>query len=181
MSIYASLWQLKFPKDGDDYVGCEWITVTAGYGLWMTSRSRRTTRHEREVTGAASPRTDATEPAHYHLRPWGVMDLPNYSVLIAGLDHWFPPSEEIAEPRLTEKLCRLLDVPSLPLHMPPPDQEDPMAPPSEITAWQFPEWFVTQDVNIAGGAKTALLWLIAFRPCWTTAPSRPCIERSGSA
>lgn len=29
MSIYATLWQLKFPKDGDDYPGCEWITVTA--------------------------------------------------------------------------------------------------------------------------------------------------------
>jgi hypothetical protein len=29
MSIYATLWQLKFPKDGDDYIGCEWITVTA--------------------------------------------------------------------------------------------------------------------------------------------------------
>ncbi len=29
MSIYATLWQLKFPKDGDDYLGCEWITVIA--------------------------------------------------------------------------------------------------------------------------------------------------------
>lgn len=29
MSIYATLWQLKFPKDGDDYFGCEWMTVTA--------------------------------------------------------------------------------------------------------------------------------------------------------
>jgi len=29
MSIYATLWKLKFPKDGDDYPGCEWITVTA--------------------------------------------------------------------------------------------------------------------------------------------------------
>ena len=29
MSIYATLWQLKFPRDGDDYLGCEWITVTA--------------------------------------------------------------------------------------------------------------------------------------------------------
>lgn len=29
MSIYATLWQLKFPSDGDDYLGCEWITVTA--------------------------------------------------------------------------------------------------------------------------------------------------------
>ena len=29
MSIYATLWSLKFPKDGDDYFGCEWIKVTA--------------------------------------------------------------------------------------------------------------------------------------------------------
>ncbi len=29
MSIYATLWKLKFPRDGDDYPGCEWITVTA--------------------------------------------------------------------------------------------------------------------------------------------------------
>jgi hypothetical protein len=29
MSIYATLWQLKFPRNGDDYLGCEWITVTA--------------------------------------------------------------------------------------------------------------------------------------------------------
>ncbi len=29
MSIYATLWQLKFPRDGDDHLGCEWITVIA--------------------------------------------------------------------------------------------------------------------------------------------------------
>jgi hypothetical protein len=29
MSIYATLWTLKFPKDGDDYLECEWIKVTA--------------------------------------------------------------------------------------------------------------------------------------------------------
>ena len=29
MSIYATLWKLKFPQHGDDYPGCEWITVTA--------------------------------------------------------------------------------------------------------------------------------------------------------
>lgn len=29
MSIYATLWQLKFPREGDDYLGCEWITVIA--------------------------------------------------------------------------------------------------------------------------------------------------------
>ncbi len=29
MSIYATLWNLKFPKDGDDFSGSEWIEVTA--------------------------------------------------------------------------------------------------------------------------------------------------------
>ena len=29
MSIYATLWWLKFPRCGDDYVGCESIRVTA--------------------------------------------------------------------------------------------------------------------------------------------------------
>ena len=29
MSIYATLWTLKFPKEGDETVGCEWIEVTA--------------------------------------------------------------------------------------------------------------------------------------------------------
>jgi len=29
MSIYATLWTLKFPKDGDDHPGCDWVTVMA--------------------------------------------------------------------------------------------------------------------------------------------------------
>ena len=29
MSIYATLWKLKFPKEGDEYLGCDWIDVTA--------------------------------------------------------------------------------------------------------------------------------------------------------
>src|ERR1022692_5336904 len=29
MSIYATLWSLKFPKFGDDHIGCDWIRVTA--------------------------------------------------------------------------------------------------------------------------------------------------------
>ena len=29
MSIYATIWSLRFPRYGDDYVGCEWIEVTA--------------------------------------------------------------------------------------------------------------------------------------------------------
>jgi hypothetical protein len=29
MSIYATLWQLKFPRYGDDHTDCEWIDVIA--------------------------------------------------------------------------------------------------------------------------------------------------------
>ena len=29
MSIYATLWKLKFPKEGDYHAGCDWIEVTA--------------------------------------------------------------------------------------------------------------------------------------------------------
>jgi hypothetical protein len=43
------------------------------------------------------------------------------------------------------KLKHLLDVSALKLYAPPPDQEDPTAPQTGITAWQFPEWFITQE------------------------------------
>jgi hypothetical protein len=29
MSIYATLWSLKFPRYGDSYMGCEWVEVWA--------------------------------------------------------------------------------------------------------------------------------------------------------
>ena len=29
MSIYATLWKLQFPKEGDEHLNCEWIEVTA--------------------------------------------------------------------------------------------------------------------------------------------------------
>lgn len=29
MSIYATLWRLKFPRYGDDHSGCEWLEVLA--------------------------------------------------------------------------------------------------------------------------------------------------------
>lgn len=29
MSIYATLWKLRFPKEGDKHAGCDWIEVTA--------------------------------------------------------------------------------------------------------------------------------------------------------
>lgn len=78
--------------------------------------------------------------------PGAMLDLPNHSVLVGGLDYWTGQTQEILEPRLTAKLQALLDVPSLKLFAPPPDQEDPTAPQTGISAWQFPEWFITQDI-----------------------------------
>ena len=80
--------------------------------------------------------------------PGAPLDLPNYSVLVGGLDEWSKDGrEEIHELRLSAKLKRLLELPDLKLFTPPPDNEDPTAPQTGITAWQFPEWFITQDVE----------------------------------
>jgi len=57
--------------------------------------------------------------------PGSMVDLPNHSVLIAGLDHWSKGGEEIVEPRLVEKLQRLLELPALKLYSPPPDEDKP--------------------------------------------------------
>lgn len=77
--------------------------------------------------------------------PGAMVDLPNYSVLIAGLEYWNPLGDEIVEPRLVEKLEKLLGVPALKLRLPPPDPDDLNAPPTGLTVWQFPEWFITQE------------------------------------
>ena len=79
--------------------------------------------------------------------PGAMLDLPNHSVLIAGLDFWSKGGDEVIEPRLTEKLATLLDIPTLRLFTPPSEQEDPTAPSTGIDCFQFPEWFITQDVE----------------------------------
>ena len=90
--------------------------------------------------------------------PGAMMDLPRHSVLVAGLEYWTPGGEVVYEPRLTEKLRRLLEVPSIQLRTPPPENDDPTAPKTGIDAWQFPQWFITQDVNMAeSGFRTRML------------------------
>ena len=79
--------------------------------------------------------------------PGAMLELPDYSVLVGGLEHWSSGGEEIDEPRLVQKLVDLLEVPSLRLHAPPPEQDDLSQPQTGITGWQFPEWFITQDVQ----------------------------------
>ena len=77
--------------------------------------------------------------------PGALLDLPNYSALVGGLDHWSQQGRvEIYEPRLLAKLRTLLGVAQLRLFSPPPELDDPSVPGTGITAWQFPEWFIVQ-------------------------------------
>lgn len=92
--------------------------------------------------------------------PGALLDLPNHSVIVGGLDDWNGVGEEVHEARLVEKVIKLLKTPGLKLYAPPPDNEDPTAPVTGIRAWQFPEWFITQDLMDAikpGGIRSRLL------------------------
>ena len=95
--------------------------------------------------------------------PGAMLDLPDHSVLVAGLDYWSAGGDEIPEPRLVEKLKLLLGVTRLRLLSPPPDQEDPTAPPTGIDAWQFPEWFITQVVDSADPTSTVRSRMLVHR------------------
>ena len=97
--------------------------------------------------------------------PGSMMDLPDHSVMISGLDHWSKGGDEIFEPRLVEKLKTLFDPPlkSLHLYAPPPDLDDPTAPQTGIAAWQFPEWFITQDVDTSPNAGMARSRMLVHR------------------
>jgi Domain of unknown function (DUF1998) len=76
--------------------------------------------------------------------PGSMFDLPNHSVIVGGLDYW-TLGDEVLEPRLVAKLRDFLTIPTLSLHAPPPDNEDPTSTQKTgITCWQFPEWFITQ-------------------------------------
>lgn len=79
--------------------------------------------------------------------PGSMVDLPRHSVLVGGLDSWSPGGESISEPRLSQKLAGLLGVPTVDLKTPPPADDDPSSATTGITAFQFPEWFITQDLE----------------------------------
>src|ERR1017187_7130895 len=90
--------------------------------------------------------------------PGSMMDLPNHSVLVAGLDFWSLGGEPVSEPRLSQKLARVLDVPTVDLKTPPLAEDDPTAPSTGITGFQFPEWFVTQDQEGQSAGGRSRLW-----------------------
>ena len=79
--------------------------------------------------------------------PGSMVDLPNAAVMISGLDNWSYDQKNIPfvnEPRLIEKLRRILSVETLTLRKPPPSIEDARSFHPRINVWRFPEWFVVQ-------------------------------------
>jgi hypothetical protein len=87
--------------------------------------------------------------------PGAMMDLPDYAVILGGLDHWAGYAERpITEERLAAKVNALLKRDSVRFYAPPPDPDDPLAPVTGITAWLFPEWFVAQLEMREGGVRS---------------------------
>ena len=79
--------------------------------------------------------------------PGAMIDLPDESVIISGLQDWsYLRREKIDEPRLTAKLKRILEVPSIELHTPPRHEEnaEKAAP---VAARIFPTWFIVKDAK----------------------------------
>lgn len=76
--------------------------------------------------------------------PGSMVDLPDYSVLIGGLNHWKGDRQRIYEDRLAGRVSEILGVNSIALYAPPVDTPDPAASPTGITAFTFPAWFVAQ-------------------------------------
>lgn len=84
--------------------------------------------------------------------PGSMVDLPNHSVLIGGLNRWQFSSKgkrEITEDRLVKKIYdrfqkRYPDLSTIKLYEPPENSDDGMGERTGITAFIFPAWFVAQ-------------------------------------
>jgi hypothetical protein len=84
--------------------------------------------------------------------PGSMVDLPNDSVLIGGLNGWSFSSKgkrEIAEDRLVKKIYdrfqkRYPDLNTIKLYEPPENSDDGQVKRTGITAFIFPAWFVAQ-------------------------------------
>ncbi len=76
--------------------------------------------------------------------PGSMVDLPNRSVLIGGLEYWQGDKERIHEQRLEGWLQERLGVPELRLYAPPVDDGGLNGPRTGIAAFLFPTWFLGQ-------------------------------------
>jgi hypothetical protein len=100
--------------------------------------------------------------------PGSMVDLPNTSIIIGGLNHWKFGSERkrIYEERLEAKLHQLLSVGEIKMFEPPASNQDPTMGRTGITSFVFPEWVVAQVDQI---------WTAPNRKEYRT---RPLLKRS---
>ena len=93
--------------------------------------------------------------------PGALMDLPETSIIIGGLDHWYysgTKDPNIEEPRLIAKIRARLDNPHLTLRKPPANEDDQPGRTSGITGWMFPQWFLVQEtIEASGGTRRRLV------------------------
>ncbi|MCY7367638.1 MAG: DUF1998 domain-containing protein [Chamaesiphon sp.] len=112
--------------------------------------------------------------------PGSMVDLPEASVLIGGLNYWkFDPQQkrEIVEERLSTKICEKLrhrypELGSVKLYEPPTSNRDSNSGNVGVKAFQFPIWFV---------AQTEETWTSPTRKVYRTRPLVPFAQlTSGS-
>ena len=93
--------------------------------------------------------------------PGALMDLPETSIIMGGLDYWYYSSTKdpnIEEPRLIAKIRARLDNPHLTLRKPPANEDDQPGRTSGITGWVFPQWFLVQEtIEAPGGTRRRLV------------------------
>ena len=83
--------------------------------------------------------------------PGAMIDLPEYSVIVSGLQDWAAlRREKVNEPRLAAKLRRILETPVLDLFTPPRHEENAQRT-APVGARIFPTWFIVKDARPAPG------------------------------
>lgn len=90
--------------------------------------------------------------------PGAMLDLPEHSVIVGGLDGWRGvEAHPIHEPRLAAKVQQALGVGAVKLYAPPGWDDAPNAPHTGVTAYRFPRWFVAQgrdcELPMADGTR----------------------------
>src|SRR4051812_36915334 len=87
--------------------------------------------------------------------PGSLLDLPNHSVIVGGLDTWrwisgdIKDRKTVTEGRLANKLRNDLGLNKIDFYEPPIHNDDPSLPNTGITAFRFPDWYITQRAELS--------------------------------
>jgi len=86
--------------------------------------------------------------------PGAMMDLPKYSVIVGGLEHWKGDKREIQEERLVAKVQELLGKAPMKLYAPPVETEPDPTKLWGIRAFEFPTWFIALHETQKEGVRS---------------------------